>query len=192
VAATDFFGKTAAYDIFRHTQGGRRDVIRWTAASGEAALAQIEIYRPGAEQDAAMPALADIASRAPLSHADRIEPAGFVETKFGPVALARFTGLVEGREQSCLGFARSEHEPRLTISGWTCLGDPGPAQRVAIGCALNRLTMLSAGHDVRLAELFARAELRRGACAVAPGSPAPRDWIASADEPQLRGFVARN
>ena len=40
-----------------------------------------------------------------------------------------------------------------------------PARRAAIGCMLNRLILLTAGNDPKLAELFARAELKRGSCA---------------------------
>ena len=52
---------------------------------------------------------------------------------------------------------------------------------------LNRLTLLSAGNDPKLAELFARAELRRGDCA-ASGAPAlSADWLTGTDNPLLRG-----
>ena len=55
-------------------------------------------------------------------------------------------------------------EPTLRMSGWTCQGDTLPARRAAVGCMLNRLTLLSAGNEPKLAEIFARAELRRGGC----------------------------
>jgi hypothetical protein len=62
-------------------------------------------------------------------------------------------------------------------------------QRSQMVCALDRLTILSAGNDARLAELFAHAELRRGKCATNTGAS---DWIISADGPQLRGSGRSN
>ena len=53
-----------------------------------------------------------------------------------------------------------------------------PWLAAARSAVLNRLTVLSAGNDPKLAELFARAELRRGDCA-APSKchTAPRYWF---------------
>jgi hypothetical protein len=75
----------------------------------------------------------------------------------------------------------------LKISGWSCLGEDLPARRTAISCMLNRLVLLSAGNDTKLAQLFAHAEIRRSDCA-ASGSPAlSADWLTDADNPHLRG-----
>jgi hypothetical protein len=52
---------------------------------------------------------------------------------------------------------------------------------------LNRLTLLSAGNDPKLAELFARAELRRGSCATAATSASSANWVTETENPQLRG-----
>jgi hypothetical protein len=41
-------GKTVSYDILRHAQGGRKDVLHW-AAEGEKPVAELEIDRPGNE-----------------------------------------------------------------------------------------------------------------------------------------------
>ena len=54
---------------------------------------------------------------------------------------------------------------------------------------LNRLILLTAGNDPKLAELFARAELRRSDCA-SLGAPAlSADWVTGADNPRLRGAL---
>jgi hypothetical protein len=62
-----------------------------------------------------------------------------------------------------------------------------PAQRAAIGCMLNRLTLLTAGNEPKLAELFARAELKRGSCAAATPSATSVDWVTGTENPRLRG-----
>ena len=74
--------------------------------------------------------------------------------------------------------------PSVRISGWSCQADTPAAQRSFIGCTLNRLILLSAGNDPKIAELFARAELRRDTCS-APVAPA--NSIASGEIPLLRG-----
>ncbi len=48
VSQFDLYGKTETYEIFRHPEGGRKDVLRW-AAQGEKPVAELEIYRPGGE-----------------------------------------------------------------------------------------------------------------------------------------------
>ena len=53
---------------------------------------------------------------------------------------------------------------------------------------LNRLMLLTAGNDPKLAELFARAELRRGSCAAAT-SALSADWVTAAQNPLLRGTL---
>jgi hypothetical protein len=64
-----------------------------------------------------------------------------------------------------------------------------PARRAAIGCILNRLIQLTAGNEPNLAELFARAELKRGSCAASPTSAASVDWVSSAENLGLRGTL---
>ncbi len=76
------------------------------------------------------------------------------------MTLLRLAGGADGA-RSCLGFVKRIDEPDLQISGWSCQGDTLPARRAAIACMLNRLTLLTAGNDPKLAELFAHAELRR-------------------------------
>jgi hypothetical protein len=59
---------------------------------------------------------------------------------------------------------------------------------------LNRLTLLTAGNDPKLAELFARAELKRGSCAPANAAPAnstaaAANWVTDTQDPRLRGAL---
>ena len=90
---------------------------------------------------------------------------------------------------SCLGFIKRLDEPNLQISGWSCQGDALPARRAAIGCILSRLILLTAGNEPKLAELFARAELKRGSCAASATAAASADWVTGAENPLLRGTL---
>ena len=124
-----------------------------------------------------------------LRHPDglhELETAGIIDSKFGAVTLLRVLGGTD-RARSCLGFIKRVDDPNLRISGWSCQGDTLPARRAAISCMLNGLALLSTGNDPKLAELFARAELRRGDCAIS-GTPAlSADWLTGTDNPRLRG-----
>ena len=114
-----------------------------------------------------------------------LEAAGVIDSKFGHVTLLRLAGGADGA-RSCLGFVKRLDEPNLRISGWSCQGETLPARRAAISCMLNRLVLLTAGNDPKLAELFARAELKRGNCAAAT-SAVSADWVTAAQNPLLRG-----
>jgi hypothetical protein len=185
ISQFDLPGKTEAYEILRHPEGGRKDILRW-AAPGERPVAEIEIYRIGLESAQSGPPAADIAMRMDPDVAREIESAGVIDSKFGPVRLFGFAGV--GRP--CLGFAKNLEAANLRLSGWSCQADSPPAQRAAIACMLSRLILLTAGNDDRLADLFARAELKRESCGAAPArSP---DWIAAGDKPSLRGRIMQN
>ena len=183
ISRPDSSEKTAAYTIFRHPEGGRRDVIRW-AGDADEPLAEIEIYREGGEFDVERPATADLAVQMGLGAAASLEQAVLIDTKFGPVALFLPTGTAEGI-RPCLGYLKRSEEPALQISGFSCQGDTLPARRAAIACTLNRLTLLTSGNEPKLAELFARAELKRRACVPAGSS----DWLLGAANAQLRGTL---
>jgi hypothetical protein len=182
VSQADLFDKTEVYEILQHPEGGRKDVLRW--ARDEKTVAELEVYRPGGEVKRSGPPLADIAGRMDPGGAREVQAAGLVDSKFGAVALL---GLIDrGGEPACLGFIKQFAEPDVRISGWSCQGDTLTARRAAIGCMLNRLVLLTAGSDPKLAELFAHAELRRGACT--PGVPVRSpDWLTGAENPRLRG-----
>ena len=132
VSQFDLNGKTETYEIFRHPEGGRKDVLRW-AAQGEKPVAALEIYRPGREAGGSEPATTEIASRMDPEARQGLETAGVIESKFGPVTLLRLAGEANGAA-SCLGFIKRLDEPGLRISGWSCQGDDMPARRSAAAC----------------------------------------------------------
>jgi hypothetical protein len=186
VSSLELPEKSETYEIIRHPEGGRKDVFHW-GPQEEKPVAELEIYRPGGELDQTEALLAaEIAARTDAGGGRELEPAGVVDSKFGPVTLLRLANNAGGAK-SCLGFIKRLGDAALQISGWSCQGSGFPARRAAIGCMLNRLTLLSAGNEPKLAELFARAELRRGSCATAAASAVSADWVMGAENPRLRG-----
>jgi hypothetical protein len=191
VSRVDTDGKSEAYEIIRHPQGGRKDIFRW-AGPGDRPAVELEIYRLGAEAASAAEARADLAARIPSAEASELETAGVIDSKFGTFALFRQVAAKEGTKDgagSCLGFLKRIDDPALQISGWSCQGTSIAMRRAAIGCLLNRLTPLVSGNDPKLAEFFARAELRRGRCTNPALSAEAADWVIGADGPRLRGAL---
>jgi hypothetical protein len=187
VSQSDSSEKPETYEIFRHPDGGRKDVLRWAAQdeTHQKPVAELEIYRPGGELSQSGPVLADLAARMDPKGGRELQMAGVIDSKFGHVTLLR---AVDGADRAhpCLGFIKRLDEPAVQISGWTCQGDTWPARRAAIGCMLNRLILLTAGNEPKLAETFARAELKRASCAAAI-SATSSDWVTASENPGLRG-----
>jgi hypothetical protein len=187
VSQFDLSGKTETYEIFRHPDGGRKDVFRWSAP-GEKPVAELEIYRPGGESAQSGPAIAEVAARMDPEGMRELETAGIIDSKFGTVTLLRLVGNADDAP-ACLGFMKHFDQADLQISGWSCQGDTLPARRAAIGCILSRLMLLTAGNDPKLAELFARAELKRTACVPSTAPAISADWVTGAENPRLRSSL---
>ncbi|WP_407157497.1 hypothetical protein [Bradyrhizobium sp. STM 3557] len=189
---SDQLDRSATYTVLHHVEGGRKDVIRWGEPSDRRALRELEVYRFGGERDAtadpAAEVAADLARRMAVNGPDAFEAAGVIDSKFGMVGLLRLAGASDG-PGGCMGFFKGIHTPSLRISGWSCQGVSGPTRRAAVGCMLNRLTLLSTDHDANLSALFARAERKHAACGSGIPASAATDWVTSADDPRLRGAL---
>ncbi|MBI5263049.1 MAG: hypothetical protein HY852_14660 [Bradyrhizobium sp.] len=182
VSSLDPLEKTEPYSILRHTRGGRKDILRWSR--DDKPIAELQIYRPGGELKTSLSPAADLGARMGIEDRATLESAGLIDSKFGTVALLQPTART-GEALSCLGFFRRIDDRALEISGWSCQGETLPARRAAIACTLNRLSLLSAGNEPKLAELFAHAELRRRGCGPAPMA----DWVTGMENPRLRGIL---
>ncbi len=164
--AADGFG----YAIFRrNADGARKDVLSWGEPAAAGPYVMVEIYRPGAQSERFIDAPSEIAARiVGFTVTDDVKPAGTIDSKFGAVPLVDFAiavpGTYNGKQRRCLGFAQSFDEPAMQIAGWYCSPGEQAVDRATLACALDRLTILSAGGDAKLAGLFARAELKRNFC----------------------------
>ncbi len=158
------------YAILRRSaDGARKDVLSWGEPGAGGPYVMVEIYRPGAASDGFIDAPSEIAARiVGFNVTDDVKPAGEIDSKFGAVPLVDFAIAVQGtpneRPRRCLGFARPFSDPAMQIAGWYCSSGDEAVDRATLACALDRLTVLSAGGDNKVAALFARAELKRSFC----------------------------
>jgi len=153
----------------RNADGARKDVLSFGEPAGGGPYVMVEIYRPGAAGERFLDAPSEIAARiVGFTVTDDVKPAGEIDSKFGAMPLVDFAiavpGTHNGMQRRCLGFARPFDDPQLQIAGWYCSANADAVDRTTLSCALDRLTMLSAGGDPKLARLFARAELKRTFC----------------------------
>ena len=139
------------------------------AASGPYVM--FEIYRPGSAGEQFIDAPSEIAARiVAFTVTDDVKPAGQLDSKFGTVSLVDFAiaaGGPSGRQaeyfakghvpsRRCLGFVRPFEAPFMQLSGWYCSAGEEVVDRAVLACALDRLTLLTAGGDPALAMLFAK------------------------------------
>jgi hypothetical protein len=159
---------SAHYAIRRHGEGGgRKDILSLGQADGTAPYLQIEIYRPGVEQtrfaDPKTEIKAGAAGLGPVEVQSDSEP---LASKFGPLSILTFA-TSQGMPRRCLAFVRAYDDPRMQLSGWFCQGTQFggmPVERSTLACALDRLTLLAAGSEPKVGQLFAQAELNRNFC----------------------------
>lgn len=153
------------YAIRRNTEnGGRKDILTVGEPHGATPYLQVEIYRPGTDFERfAGPADTIAALSADVGQATDVRNAGEAGSKFGPVAIAQFKA-DRGDTYRCLGFARTFDDPRLQIAGLFCLPGDEFIASSTLSCALDRLTLIAAGSEPKVQELFARAERNRTFC----------------------------
>jgi hypothetical protein len=185
------------YTILRRTaDGARKDVLSWGDAAGRGPYVMLEIYRAGSRSEGFIDAESEIAARIlPFTVTDDVKPTGRIETKFGAVSLVDFAIAAPAGERRCLGFARPFQQPAMQIAGWYCSPHQEVVDRATLACLLDRLTILSAGGDSRLDELFARAEIDRNFCGqrnpILAAMPERAASIPSPYHPRLRNARLR-
>jgi hypothetical protein len=153
------------YAILHNVEGGgSKDILMLGDPDSASPYLQVEIYRPGREirrfgGPKAMIA-ANAAALGPVALYRAEEP---LASKFGPLEIVAFEAS-KGVPRHCLAFVRSYDDPRLQLSGWFCQGGADFIERSTLACALDRLTLLSAGSEPKVGALFAKAELNRSYC----------------------------
>jgi hypothetical protein len=161
-------GSAYNYAIQRRAEdGARKDMLSWGEPSDAGPQAgpyvMVEIYRPAAASDRFLDASSEIATRiVDYAVTDDVKPDGRIDSKFGPVPLVDFAVASHGHERRCLGFARPFNQPPMQIAGWYCSAGHEVVDRTMVACLLDRLTLVNG--DAKLAEMFARAEVKRTFC----------------------------
>lgn len=151
------------YAILRNVRGGgRKDVLGLGEPDSPAPYLQVEIYRPGSELSPFGESAAAITAGAEALGPVKLQLEQPLDSKFGPLSIINFE-TSKGTPRKCVGFVRAYDDPRLQLSGRFCQGGEFIA-RSTLACALDRLTLLSAGSEPKVGALFAEAELHRSFC----------------------------
>jgi hypothetical protein len=187
-------GLELSYLVRRHrVGGGRKDLMTWGSVDGDGAYMRVVLYRPGTES-AFLDDPLDIATALAVESgidAELSGPAGELKTKFGDLPIVNMHTWGKNGPRACMVVAHSWSEPRLSLVAWWCNRDWQLVQRGHVACLMDRLMLMSAGGDGKLAAFFARAERERETCGTTPilgtTPKRPDDWIFAKAEPQLRG-----
>jgi hypothetical protein len=194
VAFPDLPDIKPGYTVLRSPGGGRRDITTFEGQGYRAAgrTAVVEIYRPGSEFPGLQTPEREVMARASeVGMVESLAASPAIESRFGPMGLVDFTLIRGGVQHGCLGFVGWSAEPQLLITGWFCNAGPGMVARPAVACGLDRLTLISAGSDAKLAQFFAKAELGQPTCNpkyASAGTPFRQpDWLNKRHDIRLRG-----
>lgn len=157
-------GSAFNYAILRRrNDGARKDVLTWGDAADARPYAMVEVFRSGLPGERFLDAPSEIAARiVDYTVTDDVKPADEIDSKFGPVPLVDFAIAPQGDVRRCLGFARAFDTPAMQIAGWYCSAGQEVVDRAALGCMLDRLTMING--DTQLGTFFAQAEIKRRFC----------------------------
>jgi hypothetical protein len=190
-------GSTYNYAIQRRAKdGARKDMLRWGEPGEAGPYVMVEIYRPAVASDRFLDASSEIATRiVDYAVTDDVKPDGQIDSKFGPAALVDFAvapqSPTSGHERRCLGFARSFNQPAMQIAGWYCSAGREVVDRSMVACLLDRLTLVIG--DAKLAEMFARAEVKRTFCGqrnpILAATPEREEPIAPQQPAKLRSAL---
>jgi hypothetical protein len=184
------------YSIYRHAYGGgRKDMLGFGDAESISAQIMIEIYRPGRELERFADARSEVEARAAeLGNVKALRATDAIASKFGPFWAFEFKAKGSQGMRQCVGFARAFEDPRLQIAGWSCKREGDIVDRGSIACALDRLTLIAAGSEPKIGDLFAVAEQHRAFCRqrdpLLAANRKRADWLNGGTAGKLRGRVA--
>jgi len=198
VAMQGFDPAQSSYLVRRHRDGGgRKDLMTFGAAGDKSAYVRIELYRPGTEGEAIADPLDAVAALAGDSgiDAELSETSSKLKTKFGELSVIDMNVTGTEHARACIAVAKAWDDPRFGLVAWLCNAGPEMVPHGQLACLVDRLTLMSAGGDDRLASFFATVELKRNFCGVAgpilAATPKrPDDWISQKTAPPLRGRIA--
>jgi hypothetical protein len=191
-------GLEQKYIVRRHREGGgRKDYLTFGGPSEPGAYVRVALYRPGAEgalEQDALEAVTAVASESSIE-AELLETENRLKTKFGLLSVIEMNVKGADGKRNCVAVANAWQNAHLGLVAWWCNGGPELVSHGALACVLDRLSLMSAGGDERLADFFARAELKRGHCGtqnalVSPTLKHSSDWMSAKPDPKLRGRVA--
>lgn len=198
VSVPGFGDSDTHYAIRRHAEGGgRRDTLSFGELGKTRRFVSFEIYRAGLEIGDFGRAADDVRELASeYGRVSGLQSTLPIPSKFGKFQTFEFAiGPFSG--YSCVGFIRSFNTPRTQIGGLSCNMNL-LVDRSVISCALDRLTLMSAGSDPDIARLFAQAELKRSFCGqrdhllyATPKRPGSEATNSLQPKPRLRGRIAR-
>lgn len=118
-------------------------------------------------------------------------PPGALATKFGPVdvadvVLARDVARPSEQARPCLAFRQQGDPSVFRLSGWACAERGRVIERPALAILIDRLSLIGAGRDERLHQVFVDAALSPALNPDRAGATRLPSWLGGTAPPQLK------
>ena len=97
------------------------------------------------------------------------------------MVLAGSRTAVEPQSRSCIAFRQSHESSILRIAGWLCAPKDRVVERPAVAILMDRMTLIGAGADRPLHQIFVDAEMAKRATHSGPARKA--FWFDPSGEP---------
>ena len=116
-----------------------------------------------------------------------------LSTKFGMVEVADVilsadAATPEEQSRSCLAFRHAKDAAIFRLAGWLCAPRDRVVVRPTLASLIDRLSLIGAGNDARLHQIFVEADLVRASAAGQRSVRKPLPWLDQEGErPQLKG-----
>ncbi len=161
----------------------RQDAMTWVARADRKGtmtrpVIHLVVERFEASAPTFRPLFSDLAARAAAEGVaiDRMNAPGEITTKFGVMEVADAVLATDQGVFGCLLYRRND-TIGLALAGWYCGTAQRPADRVSLGCFIDRLDLVGAGQDSMLKRHFASAERNRTSCAGARQPGRRLTWL---------------
>ena len=197
LSGSEFGKEPTRYEARRNRFGGGRiDTLTFGQfETAQKPYLRVSLYRPGTEDVERSTFFVDMARHAAGSHLAIARSAApdTLATRFGEFETADVTLAGMNDETPCVGFRFSAGQPDLLVTGVACGTRERPVDRAILFCTIDRLDLVAAAEDRRLASFFAAAESARGrGCQQSrlTAAAARDNWLdAAGKQPPLRASL---
>lgn len=198
--AAELSGLAQSYGSRSKTSGAREDVMTWdepqrAGASPFKPLVLIVAQRRIApDADPAGSLYLETTRRAALHGLSvaRAATPGDLPTKFGTFEVADVVlerGTETGRlARSCLAFRHATASVVFRLTGWLCAQPDKVVERPTLAALIGKLTLIGAGADRDLHQIFVDADLRNDLSGASHAARKPSSWLdQTGEKPPLKG-----
>ncbi|MBY0613371.1 MAG: hypothetical protein K2P80_14420 [Beijerinckiaceae bacterium] len=202
--AAELSGLVQGYGSRSKTSGAREDIMTWDERplAGESPFRPLVLIvaqrRISPDAEPAGSLYLETTRRAALHGLSvaRAATPGDLSTKFGTFEVADVVlerGAEAGRPaRSCLAFRHAAASVVFRLTGWLCAQPDKVVERPTLAALIGKLTLIGAGADRDLHQIFVDADLRKDLSGASHAARKPSNWLdQTGEKPPLKGSHAQ-